>query len=82
MCISDGDFLLDTYAYTKEANPDAADMEYIIERCENVDIIESNVMSEIINVSWRQIFTYDQRERMLEVIEYGLFLPSPNNIIK
>jgi len=82
LCIGDGDFLLDTYAYTKEANPDAADMEYIIDRCDDIDIIESNVMSEIINVSWRQIFTYDQRERMLEVIEYGLFLPSPKNIIK
>ena len=81
-CTGDGDFLLDTYVYDKELNIDAADGELIIDTCGDIDIVESNVMSEILNVSWRQIFTFDQRERMRQVIEYGLFLPSPKNLLK
>ena len=81
-CTGDGDFLLDTYAYLKVFNNDASDFELIIDTCGDIDIVESNVMSEIINVSFRQIFTFDQRERMRQVIEYGLFLPSPKNLLK
>ena len=67
-----GDYLFDTYQYLRTASGDVNCAGY-------PSLRKSNIMD---YGGSGTIFTYDQRERLQLMMEYGLFIPTPNNQLK
>jgi len=74
-CEDHGDYVLDTYHYTRDENNNGS----VVTNCEDNSVRLSNIMDYSGNGT---TFTYDQRERIRVMIEYGLFIPTPNNLVK
>ena len=74
-CSLEGDYVTDTYAYN---NPNGAFLN-VTEDCLGNSFSKDNLMD---YGGVERVFTYGQRERVRLVIDKGLFIPTPTNILK